>query len=305
MHRPARGGGRGARLEPGRAARAAAARRALRRLQPVPARAAERGQARALACALADRDCARPPRAALTGCPRPRRRRRPERARRRWACAPLGGLAAPVSALERLDEPLRAAPTAQAGGRCLDAGAPRSWAGREAEAAQILRGLGFARARNKAAPDAPAAWRPPRLRRPASSRPPAKPHSPFAALAALKPAPARNARRRVAPTRARLMSEETPAGSTSGCGARAFSSPARWPPEFVENGRGAADARHGARQRLDKRVAPGAGRRRAGLRDRAAGWSRSGSRSSASGAGRRRKRVASTRPLEPSGVSPG
>jgi ATP-dependent RNA helicase SUPV3L1/SUV3 len=62
----------------------------------------------------------------------------------------------------------------------------------EAEADRILKALGFTRAR-KAQPDAPPAWRPPWLE--ARPKPAARDtHSPFAALAALKPAPARKRR---------------------------------------------------------------------------------------------------------------
>jgi ATP-dependent RNA helicase SUPV3L1/SUV3 len=71
----------------------------------------------------------------------------------------------------------------------------------EAQAAEILRGLGFAPAK-KHRPDEPIAWR----RRPVHEAKPEAhkttvPHSPFAALAALKdqPAPIRRPRRKRKP----------------------------------------------------------------------------------------------------------
>jgi ATP-dependent RNA helicase SUPV3L1/SUV3 len=114
----------------------------------------------------------------------------------------VGGLAVPVEQLERLDELLRAAP--KAGGAVVFSDQAREELGwSEAEARQILLGLGFAPATKPKAGE-PLAWR----RRHERSAPPAaapKPHSPFAALAALKdqPAPARRPRRRRKPKAAR------------------------------------------------------------------------------------------------------
>jgi ATP-dependent RNA helicase SUPV3L1/SUV3 len=106
------------------------------------------------------------------------------------------GLAAPVEQLEKLDELLRAAPVQNGGAMLTDAArASLGWSAEEA--ATILRGLGFAPA-NKPVAGEPIGWRRRRIERreEAAARP--APHSPFAALAALKdqPAPARRPRRR-------------------------------------------------------------------------------------------------------------
>lgn len=111
----------------------------------------------------------------------------------------VGRWAAPVEALERLDAFLRAAPR-QAGAAVLadEAIAQLGWS--SAQAREVMRALGYAQAGGPQA-DAPMAWR----RRPArgaveaTGKPPE--HSPFAALAALKPRPPR--RRRPARKRAR------------------------------------------------------------------------------------------------------
>jgi len=110
----------------------------------------------------------------------------------------VGGLAAPVESLERLDALVRAAPQ-EAGGWLLapEALAELGWSGGETE--QILRGLGFSPAR-KAAPGAPVLWRRRRLRNEATKVQTA-PTSPFAALAALtvpppSTSPARTTRRK-------------------------------------------------------------------------------------------------------------
>jgi ATP-dependent RNA helicase SUPV3L1/SUV3 len=107
----------------------------------------------------------------------------------------VAGLCVPVEALEALDAALRAAPR-QAGGSALseDAIAALGWT--PDEAARILRGLGYAPAK-KPVPGEPALWRR-RQPRPAETAAPPK-ASPFAALAALTPAPrppARAKRRR-------------------------------------------------------------------------------------------------------------
>ena len=97
----------------------------------------------------------------------------------------VGRHAVPVEALERLDAILRAAPRRD-GGAVLaeEALAPLGWS--PAEGREILRGLGFAPA-GKAAAGEPVAWRARRAHGAAAApeKPPA--HSPFAALAALKP----------------------------------------------------------------------------------------------------------------------
>ena len=109
----------------------------------------------------------------------------------------VGGLAAPVEALEHLDDLLRAAPR-QAGGAVLDDAAIGALDWTRDEADQILRALGFAPSR-KASADQPAAWRR-RTHKPAPTHPKAPTASPFAALANLAPpaatAPAPRPKRR-------------------------------------------------------------------------------------------------------------
>jgi ATP-dependent RNA helicase SUPV3L1/SUV3 len=104
----------------------------------------------------------------------------------------VGALAAPVEGLERLDAIIRAAPRAL-GGALLgpEAFAPLGWAPADAE--RILKALGFSPSR-KGAPAGSAIWR---RRAPKPPSPKANPKpSPFAALAALSPKPARRPRRR-------------------------------------------------------------------------------------------------------------
>ncbi len=105
------------------------------------------------------------------------------------------GLGVPVEQLERLDELLRAAPK-QGGGVVLADQAREELGWSEGDAAAILRGLGFAPA-SKPREGEPLAWRR-RFERKAESPAAPKPHSPFAALAALKdrPPPRRRPRRR-------------------------------------------------------------------------------------------------------------
>jgi ATP-dependent RNA helicase SUPV3L1/SUV3 len=108
------------------------------------------------------------------------------------------GLAVPVEQLERLDELLRAAPKA-GGGVVLSDQAREELGWSDREAAQILKGLGFAAVRREAG--APPAWRRRVEKDFAVERAPrARTHSPFAALAALQPPaglpPARRPRRR-------------------------------------------------------------------------------------------------------------
>jgi ATP-dependent RNA helicase SUPV3L1/SUV3 len=99
----------------------------------------------------------------------------------------------PVEQLERLDELLRAAPRAGGGVAFTDeARTALGWS--EAEAKQILRGLGFAPVSKPKAGEA-LAWR---RRAEKAPQAPAKAatHSPFAALAALQAQPAPPPRRR-------------------------------------------------------------------------------------------------------------
>jgi ATP-dependent RNA helicase SUPV3L1/SUV3 len=111
----------------------------------------------------------------------------------------VGRWAAPVDALERLDALLRAAPR-QGGSSVLSAQAIEELGWTDAQARDVMRALGYAPARRTDS-DQAVPWR---LRR---ERPSAEPdrhppeHSPFAALAALKPRPPR--RRRPARKRAR------------------------------------------------------------------------------------------------------
>ena len=149
----------------------------------------ERGRARALACALAEPEAPgfRAPADRLSeiaGQPS-------SRALAARGLRALGGLAAPVKVIERLDELMRAgAGGAPAWPLSDQTRQELGWS--EAEAGRILKALGFSRAR-KAQPDTPPAWRPPRLE--ARQKPAARDtQSPFAALAALKPAPARKRR---------------------------------------------------------------------------------------------------------------
>jgi ATP-dependent RNA helicase SUPV3L1/SUV3 len=105
----------------------------------------------------------------------------------------LGQLAAPVEALEQLDALLRAAPR-RAGAVLLTDQALDELEWTPAEAAEIMRALGFVPASKPVAGE-PAAWRRRRERAPKPVPPPK--HSPFAALSALKtPEPKRRRPRR-------------------------------------------------------------------------------------------------------------
>jgi ATP-dependent RNA helicase SUPV3L1/SUV3 len=108
----------------------------------------------------------------------------------------IRGLAVPVEQLEALDETLRAAPK-QGGGMALSEAAREALGWSADEARTILKGLGFATVRKPG--EGPTIWR----RRfekefTVEHKAAAAPHSPFAALAALRgePAPARRPRRR-------------------------------------------------------------------------------------------------------------
>ena len=105
----------------------------------------------------------------------------------------VGELAVPVEALERLDTLLRVAPR-QSGAALLSQQAVEELGWTMAQAEQVMLGLGFASTGRRPAGQA-GAWRPKRTQ---PSVTPSKPsaHSPFAALAALKPAPAPVRRRR-------------------------------------------------------------------------------------------------------------
>jgi ATP-dependent RNA helicase SUPV3L1/SUV3 len=152
-------------------------------------------QARALVQALASHEAAgwRPAidRPSLLPSPTPA-----PRALAAFGLRAVRTLAVPVEQLERLDEHLRAADK-QAGGVVLSQLACDDLGWNEAEAAEILRGLGFAPA-NRPKAGEPIAWRRRAIHAAPEPAALAAPHSPFAALAALKdqPAPARRRRRK-------------------------------------------------------------------------------------------------------------
>ena len=112
----------------------------------------------------------------------------------------VGGLTAPVEALEQLDALLRAAPR-QGGGVLLGDQALETLSWSAPDSARILRGLGFTTT-GRPKPGEPTVWR----RRTVKAEPPkpkAPAASPFAALAALQPPPPRAKRpRRRKPRRA-------------------------------------------------------------------------------------------------------
>lgn len=105
----------------------------------------------------------------------------------------VGRLAAPAAVLERLDELLRAAPR-QGGAAVLSDQAIEELGWSPAEAREVMRALGFLPAGKPKAGE-PTAWRQRREREPAEPKPAPREHSPFAALAALKPTPPRRRRR--------------------------------------------------------------------------------------------------------------
>ncbi|MDB5418755.1 MAG: superfamily and helicase [Phenylobacterium sp.] len=153
-------------------------------------------QARALAQAFAARET--PDWRPLADAPGLAPQGAPPRALAAHGLLAVGGLAVPVEQLERLDELLRAAPKAN-GGVVLSDQAREALGWSEAQARQILRGLGFAPAARPRDGE-PLAWRRRSDRAPETPAR-AAPHSPFAALAALKaqPAPARRPRHRRKP----------------------------------------------------------------------------------------------------------
>jgi ATP-dependent RNA helicase SUPV3L1/SUV3 len=153
-------------------------------------------QARALVQALASRETSgwRPPVDAPSPLPAPVPSPRTLAA---FGLRAIRSLAVPVEQLERLDDLMRAG-VKQSGGVILAEQARDGLGWSEPQAVEILRGLGFAPA-NRPKAGEPIAWR----RRAAQEgktepRKAIAPHSPFAALAALKdqPAPARRPRRR-------------------------------------------------------------------------------------------------------------
>jgi ATP-dependent RNA helicase SUPV3L1/SUV3 len=103
----------------------------------------------------------------------------------------VGHLVVPVEALERLDEALRAG--RKGPGSILSDEARQGLGWSEDEARQVLTGLGYMAA-GKPKPGEPVLWRP-RRERPADAPPKRPAPSPFAALEALKPAPAADQRR--------------------------------------------------------------------------------------------------------------
>jgi ATP-dependent RNA helicase SUPV3L1/SUV3 len=159
-------------------------------------------QARALIQALASREAAgwRPPVDRPSPLPSPAPG---PRALAAFGLRAVRGLAVPVEQLERLDEHLRAGDR-RAGGVILGDPAREDLGWSQAEAVDILRGLGFTPGSRPKA-DAPLAWRRRAIRTAQEPAAPVAVHSPFAALASLKvqPAPARRRRRRPRPKAAR------------------------------------------------------------------------------------------------------
>ncbi|MBU1374502.1 MAG: phosphonate-binding protein [Alphaproteobacteria bacterium] len=153
-----------------------------------------RPEARTLAQALVARETGgwRPPADGLSRLPQPTP---PPRVLAAHGLRAVRGLAAPVEQLEALEDLLRIGPI-QNGGAVLSDAARETLGWSAEDAATILRGLGFAPA-NKPKPNEPIGWRR-RSERKAEPTGTLRPHSPFAALAALKdqPAPKRRPRRR-------------------------------------------------------------------------------------------------------------
>ncbi len=149
--------------------------------------------ARALTQALASREAGgwRPTPGQLSRLPEPAPA---PRALAAFGVRAVGGLAAPVEQLERLDDLLRAG-VKHGGGVILSEAARETLGWTDAEAQAVLRGLGFAAIRR---PGEATAWRRRFEREFAVEHRPIVPHSPFAALAALQgePAPLRRKRRK-------------------------------------------------------------------------------------------------------------
>jgi ATP-dependent RNA helicase SUPV3L1/SUV3 len=103
----------------------------------------------------------------------------------------VGGLAAPVEMLERLDEGLRSAPRDR-GGAVLSDEAIEALGWTRAEAERLLRGLGYRRVGKRAPP----AWRRAAVASTKTTSASEQASSPFAALAAFTPRPQRSKRRR-------------------------------------------------------------------------------------------------------------
>jgi len=150
-----------------------------------------RPEARALLQALAAREAPdwKPPADTVSHLPQPAP---PARALSAYGLRAVRQHAVPVLQLERLDDLLRAG-TRQGGGVILSDQAREELGWSAAETQAILRGLGYAPVNRPAAGEA-ISWR--RRAEKAEDAPPARAHSPFAALAALKDAPPPPRRRR-------------------------------------------------------------------------------------------------------------
>ena len=144
---------------------------------------------RSFSAAFAGDGAWRPPHDVLSPLPAPAP---PARVLAAHGLRAVGRFAAPVETLERLDALLRAAPR-PAGAALLSDQAMESLGWSPVQAREILGALGFVSV-GKPAPGEPVAWRARRERR--GDPPPGKApeHSPFAALAALKPRPPRRRR---------------------------------------------------------------------------------------------------------------
>ena len=154
-------------------------------------------RARSFSAAFAVSRDWRPPHDRLSPLPSPAPS---ARAMAAYGLRAVGRWAAPVEALERLDALLRAAPR-QGGGSVLSQQAIEELGWTDAQAREVMRALGYAPVRRTEAGQA-VPWRLKRAHDLAEPdrRPPE--HSPFAALAALKPRPPRRrraARRHVRP----------------------------------------------------------------------------------------------------------
>jgi ATP-dependent RNA helicase SUPV3L1/SUV3 len=106
----------------------------------------------------------------------------------------VGALAVAGETLDRLSEHLQSG-RQESGGVYLSDAHRESLGWSAGQAQEILRGLGYAPVRRGNAGE-PTIWRRRRTAAAAAVPPPERPHSPFAALAALRPAPARPPRRR-------------------------------------------------------------------------------------------------------------